>query len=46
MLDDLVIPNTFCSELLTAFFVFPKNFFSYLCELVQRIRRAYTDHVT
>jgi len=34
------------SEFLTAFFAFPKKFFfSYLCRLVQPIRRVYTDHV-
>jgi len=39
--------EVFLSELLTAFFVFPKNFFfSYLSKLVQPIRCAYTDHVT
>jgi len=29
-----------------AFFVFSKNFFSYLPKLVQPIRCTYTDHVT
>jgi len=45
--DDVRIPNNFFSEILVAFFAFPKNFFfSYLCKLVQPIRCAYVDHVT
>jgi len=46
MLDDLGIPKKFSiSEFSTAFFAFPKKFFSYLCTLVQPISCAYTDHV-
>jgi len=48
MSDDLGIPKKFSyvSKFSTTFFAFPKNFFSYLPELVQPIRCAYTDHVT
>jgi len=33
------------SEFMMAFFEFAKNFFSYLCKLVQPIRCTYTDHM-